>query len=314
MQYMFCPSIDTPAPPSPSTMPISTQDSRVSNRVSAWVVNGTIDFDLSAPQCPATLARQQALHADAFIDQPSIARANIAASTQRPNGSMEYSYIHRHHTVLQQHVLYWDRDADGKITPLETYLGFRDLGFGVFFSLLSMLIINLSFSYPTRLAYSLVPDPWCRIYVNGIHKAKHGSDSGVFDNEGRFVPQAFEDLFSKWDLDRDGALSATEFLDMVAGHRVAGDPFGWFAAIFEFGSTWLLLQEHGSVSKEDLRRVYDVGGCVAQGLGSIFWKIREQRQKGRRSNKGFGVGKFRKFLHDFAARAKLGLESVGGGN
>lgn len=35
-----------------------------------------------------------------------------------------------------------------------------------------MLVINFSFSYPTRLATSYLPDPWFRIYVGGIHKAK----------------------------------------------------------------------------------------------------------------------------------------------
>ncbi|KAK3690397.1 Caleosin related protein-domain-containing protein [Podospora appendiculata] len=275
-------------------MPFSTQDSGFSSP--ATRVNGTNDFDLSAAQCPETSERRLALDADTFIEQPGIARANVAVSTQRPEGSFQYSYMHRNHTVLQQHVLFWDRDADGKISLLDTYTGFRELGFGIVFSLLSMLIINLSFSYPTRLAYTWVPDPWCRIYVNAIHKAKHGSDSGVYDKEGRFVPQAFEDLFSKWDLDDDGALSAAEFLNMVAGHRVAADPFGWFAAYFEFGSTWLLLQERGQVSKEDLRRVYD---------GLIFWEIRDARQRGRYSKKGFGLEKLRQLLEEAARQVKI---------
>lgn len=35
-----------------------------------------------------------------------------------------------------------------------------------------MLIIHGGFSYPTRLAYSYVPDPLFRVYVGSIHKAK----------------------------------------------------------------------------------------------------------------------------------------------
>lgn len=35
-----------------------------------------------------------------------------------------------------------------------------------------MLVINLNFSYPTRLAYSWWPDLLFRVYVGGIHKAK----------------------------------------------------------------------------------------------------------------------------------------------
>ena len=74
--------------------------------------------------------------------------------------------------MLQQHVLFWDRDNDGVIWPWNTYTGFRDLGFNILFSLLAVLIINLNFSYPTRLAHSYIPDPFFRVYVSSIHKAK----------------------------------------------------------------------------------------------------------------------------------------------
>lgn len=74
--------------------------------------------------------------------------------------------------MLQQHVLFWDRDNDGVIWPWNTYSGFRELGFNIFFSLLAVAIINLNFSYPTRLAHSYLPDPFFRVYVSSIHKAK----------------------------------------------------------------------------------------------------------------------------------------------
>lgn len=32
----------------------------------------------------------------------------------------------------------------------------------------------------------------------------------------------------------------------------------WFAAVFELGTTWLLIQKDGKVYKDDLRQVYDV--------------------------------------------------------
>lgn len=154
--------------------------------------------------------------------------------------------------------MFWDRDRDGVIWPQDTFIGFYELGFNLFFSFLATLVINLNFSYPTRLGVSYIPDPYFRLYLPSMHKAKHGSDSGTYDKEGRFVPQAFEDMFSKWDRGDKGALSAGELWDMIAANRLAADPFGWAAGIFEFGVTWLLVQQDGMVDKEDLRRIYDV--------------------------------------------------------
>lgn len=68
--------------------------------------------------------------------------------------------------------MFWDRDSDGVIWPWDTYVGFRDLGFNILFSFAAVLIINLNFSYPTRLAHSYLPDPFFRVYVDSIHKAK----------------------------------------------------------------------------------------------------------------------------------------------
>jgi peroxygenase len=139
-------------------------------------------------------------------------------------------------TPMQQHILFWDRDRDGQIYPYDTYRGFRDLGFNILFSFLAVLIINLNFSYPTRLAHSFLPDPRFRVYVDSIYKAKHGSDSGSFDAEGRFIPQHFEDMFAKYDGDQDGALTFGELFNMMHGNRCAADPFGVRHPFFD--QTW----------------------------------------------------------------------------
>lgn len=68
--------------------------------------------------------------------------------------------------------MFWDRDNDGVIWPWDTYVGFRELGFNILFSLFAIFIINLNLSYPTRLAHSYLPDPFFRVYVDSIHKAK----------------------------------------------------------------------------------------------------------------------------------------------
>ncbi|KAI1463598.1 uncharacterized protein F4812DRAFT_468504 [Daldinia caldariorum] len=35
-----------------------------------------------------------------------------------------------------------------------------------------------------------LPDPFFRVFLADVHRAKHGSDTGAFDAEGRFVPPA----------------------------------------------------------------------------------------------------------------------------
>ncbi|KAK3388483.1 Caleosin related protein-domain-containing protein [Sordaria brevicollis] len=244
-----------------------------------------VNFATAVPKAPPTAERPQATDIDAIIDRPSIARANLAPSTEKPEGSREYvdSLNLEDYTVLQQHVMFWDRDRDGQIWPHDTFIGFYELGFNLFFCLLATLIINLNFSYPTRLAFSYLPDPFFRVYVPSIHKAKHGSDSGTYDKEGRFVPQAFEDLFSKFDRGNKGALSARELWSIMSANRLAVDPFGWFASIFEFGVTFLLVQKDGMVDKEDLRGIYD---------GSMFWRIRDAYRSEKGWNKGFGFHEF----------------------
>ena len=184
-------------------------------------------------------------------------------------------------TALQQHVLFWDRDNDGIIHPLDVYTGFRELGFNVLFSFGSLLI-PIFFSYPTTIAYSWLPDPWLRIYVGSIHKAKHGSDTGIFDVDGHFHADRFDAVFERWDLDRCGGLSADQMWHMWKKNRLAADVAGWCFAFMEIWTTWLPLERDGRVWKEDLRDCYD---------GTLFWRISEKVQK-REWRQGYGVGDF----------------------
>ncbi|PYH91851.1 caleosin domain protein [Aspergillus ellipticus CBS 707.79] len=242
----------------------------------------TITFPTTAKNCPATKTRPPATYTTDYIDKPGVARGNTAISIDRPDGAEEaYTRRFGEFTPLQQHILFWDRDQDNEIYPWDTYTGFRELGFNMLFSALAAVIVNGGFSYPTRLAQSVVPDLWWRVFVDGIHKGKHGSDSNTFDTEGRFIPQSFENLFAKYDGDGDGGLTLRELWAMMAGNRCVGDFFGWGAALFEWGTTWLLIQREGKVWKEDLRGIYD---------GSLFWKIREERRAGRGWSQGFGIG------------------------
>jgi peroxygenase len=170
--------------------------------------------------------------------------------------------------VLQQHVAFFDRNNDGYITPWETYLGFRAVGFNVLWSAGAMFVINGAFSWSTQNTW--LPSPTFTIHLRNIHRAKHGSDSEVYDTEGRFVITKFEELFSKFDHGRKGALTFFELLELTEANRNAADPFGWTAEKLEWGLTYLLLKdEHGLVSKEKIRGMYD---------GSVFYAIEAERQ------------------------------------
>lgn len=115
------------------------------------------------------------------------ARATKAATPSAPDGTPAWADAHAHETVLQQHCAFFDADSDGVIWPLDTFRGFRALGFNLVLCAFAVVIIHANFSYPT--CPGLLPDPFFRLYVDNIHKAKHGSDTGTYDNEGRFVPQ-----------------------------------------------------------------------------------------------------------------------------
>ncbi|KAB5577834.1 Caleosin related protein-domain-containing protein [Coniochaeta sp. 2T2.1] len=241
-----------------------------------------------------TSTRPQAIRLSEKLEDPGIGRANIAATAEAPNGTPGWAEKHQDKTVAQQHILFFDTDGDGIIWPLDTYRGFRELGFNIPFSLIT-IIINIAFSFPTRIAHTWVPDPFFRIYIDSIHRSKHGSDTGVIDREGRFVPQAFEDMFATMDKDGDGCLSLRDFWDLIGRNKVVADVFGWTAQFFEWGTVWLLFQRDGLVSKEDIRRTYD---------GSIFYEIRERRKTGQGWDKGYGL---RDLFRDLFGAKKKGL-------
>ena len=118
---------------------------------------------------------------------PGTARANLAPTLETPRGSTAWAAAHSHQTVLEAHVNFFDSDSDGVIWPLDTYRAFRALGFNVLISTVAFIGLHATLSYVTVDGY--LPDPCFRMYVRNIHKVKHGSDTGAFDNEGRFIPQ-----------------------------------------------------------------------------------------------------------------------------
>lgn len=177
-------------------------------------------------------------------------------------------------TALAKHCAFWDRDEDNVIWPLDTYRGFRELGFNLIISILSVFIIHGGFSYPTRLKSSYVPDPLWRIYLGGIEMGKHGSDTGSYDGRGYFQPTVFNSMFAKYAKTSPDGMTVVELSEMIHGQRVIMDPFGWFAAFFEWWTTALLTwnPRTGLCAKSDIRGIYD---------GSYFWHVKQVRDAGK---------------------------------
>jgi len=104
------------------------------------------------------------------------------------------------------------------------------VGFGIILSIIAAFIIHINFSYPT--SSSWLPDPLFRINFKNIDRTKHGGDTGTYDNEGRYIPQKFEDIFSKY-ADGKDYLTFTDTVNMLRGQRNVSDIIGWGGAIFE---------------------------------------------------------------------------------
>jgi peroxygenase len=68
--------------------------------------------------------------------------------------------------------------------------------------------------------------------LKNVHQDKHGSDTGTYDHEGRFVPQKFEDIFAKYAEGRD-YLTIWDVWNVLKGQRCIADPIGWGGAFFE---------------------------------------------------------------------------------
>ncbi|KAK6146736.1 hypothetical protein DH2020_020605 [Rehmannia glutinosa] len=174
---------------------------------------------------------------------------------------------HDETNVLQKHVMFFDRNNDGIIYPSETFQGFREIGCGLLLSSVAAVFINLGLSGKTRPGKPFsIHFP---IEVKNIHMAKHGSDSGVYDKEGRFVPSKFEEIFSKHAHTRPNALTSDELKSLLKSNREPKDYGGWLAGFTEWKILYSLCKDkEGLLHKDIVRAVYD---------GSLFERMAKEK-------------------------------------
>ncbi|KAI9676336.1 MAG: hypothetical protein M1817_000493 [Caeruleum heppii] len=236
-------------------------------------------YSVGIKEYPVTLERKAWVppNEDNPLPDAGTARATYAPSKEMPYGTTDGDYAKKNSrtAVIVQHVAYWDPDNDGVIWPIDTYRGCRDFGWGIILSFYATLLINGALSYPT--VPGIFPDPFFRLFTARMYKAKHGSDSMSYDNEGRFRPQAFEDLFEKYDRGHKGGLDKSDLWRAWRGQMLVFDLFGWAAVFFEWLAVYLLLwPDDGILRKEDVRGIFD---------GSIFFKKRDETQRKRAEKK-----------------------------
>ncbi|KAF7132301.1 hypothetical protein RHSIM_Rhsim09G0091400 [Rhododendron simsii] len=194
--------------------------------------------------------------------------ASTATDSKTPSNGIQYEGVDgTDQNVLKKHVAFFDRNKDGVIYPWETFQGFRAIGCGLLLSSFAAIFINVGLSRKTRPGKSFsLSFP---IEVNNIQKSKHGSDSGVYDSEGRFVPSKFEEIFNKHAHTNANALTSEELQSMLKANRVPKDFGGWLASFVEWKILYVLCKDKkGLLQKDTVRAVYD---------GSLFEQMAKEK-------------------------------------
>ncbi|KAF9604843.1 hypothetical protein IFM89_010518 [Coptis chinensis] len=183
----------------------------------------------TAIKAPVTAKRIIRNDLETSLPKPYLDRALVAPDTKHPNGTEG----HKH-----------------------TNMRFRSVGFSIIVSVIAAIFINVAFSYSSLPGW--IPSLLFPIYIENVHKGKHGSDTDIYDTEGRFVPVNLENMFSKYACAVPDKLTLIELWNMTEGNRNAYDFFGWFVAKMEWGFLYVLAKdEDGFLSKEAVRRCFD---------------------------------------------------------
>jgi peroxygenase len=165
-------------------------------------------------------------------------------------------------TALQKHLAFFDFNTDAKVTVPETYRGLRVLGLPSLLSLPAALSIN------GAMATATAGYPSLTLRISSIEAGIHGSDTGIYDDDGAFNLQKFESWFKTWDKDHDDALSLKELAQRLYKEQDLFDFFGVIASGGEFGVLYLLAAEDGKISKDRMISLYE---------GTLFYDLAHER-------------------------------------
>ena len=173
----------------------------------------------------------------------------------------------RARTALQNHAAFFDLDKDGMVSVKETDQAMRSLGLAGISSAPTALAINAGLGRATS-------GRLLDVSVENIHKGKHAGDTGILDEKGNFVPAKFEELWKKFDADKDGALNQAEIDRMIASNN---DNAGLSSGVVASRGEWYLLLDlagqknprgERTLTRERVQSFYD---------GTLFPKIASER-------------------------------------
>uniref|UniRef100_A0ACD5TR66 Uncharacterized protein n=1 Tax=Avena sativa TaxID=4498 RepID=A0ACD5TR66_AVESA len=225
-----------------------------------------LSLETVAPQALVTSQRKLNPELQEQLPKPYLARAMVAADTTHPEGSRGRNT--RGMSVLQQHAAFFDRNGDGVIYPWETFQGLRAIGLGHLVSFALSIVFGLIVSYPTQPGW--FPSPLLSIHIKNIHKGKHGSDTEVYDTEGRFNPSKFDAIFSKFGRTRPNALTEDEVNTMIKDNRDMYDFVGWATARLEWKLLYKVAKDkEGLLQREIIRGLFD---------GSLFERLHDSKK------------------------------------
>ena len=160
--------------------------------------------------------------------------------------------------ALQRHIAFFDLNQSGKINLRETTTSLGDLGLAPVLAYPAAMAIHAAMATPSSGHPSLTID------LSGIEAGIHGSDSGLYGNDGEFIPERFDAWFQKWDRDANGALDGAELANRLYQESDLLDVFGVFASGGEYAVLYLVAAESGKISKERMLALYD---------GSLFYRL-----------------------------------------